>query len=99
MRRRARTDDNQTAIVEALRDIPGVSVAITSALGNGFPDIVVGVGARNYLIEIKDGSKPPSRRELTDDEYDWHERWTGQVDIALCLDDVLEIIGLRGLDS
>lgn len=99
MRRAARIDANQNAIVEALRDIPGVSVAITSQLGAGFPDIVIGFGARNYLIELKDGSKPPSKRELTEDEYEFFAQWRGQVEVALNLDECLEIIGLRGLDS
>ena len=99
MRRSARIDANQNAIVAALRDIPGVTVAITSALGSGFPDIVVGFAGRNYLIELKDGSKPPSKRALTDDEYDFFVTWRGQREIACNLDECLEIIGLRGLDS
>lgn len=39
-RRAARVDANQTKVVEHLRKA-GLSVAITSALGNGFPDLVV----------------------------------------------------------
>lgn len=40
MRRKGKVDGNQTKVVEALRKA-GLSVAITSSLGNGFPDLVV----------------------------------------------------------
>lgn len=80
MRRAARKDDNQTRIVEELRSL-GLSVAVTHMLGNGFPDICVGYRGRNWLFEIKDPDKPPSKRKLTSDEYDWHYSWKGQIDV------------------
>lgn len=94
MRRIARTDANQKPIVEGLREI-GASVAITSQLGTGFPDIVVGYKGRNYLIEIKDGDKPPSQRKLTEDEVDFENKWRGQYAIAESLADAYVIIGAR----
>lgn len=27
------------------------------------------------LIEVKDGSKAPSKRKLTADQAEWHKRW------------------------
>lgn len=39
-RRAAKTDANQTKVVEHLRRA-GLSVAVTSMVGNGFPDLVV----------------------------------------------------------
>lgn len=92
MRRIARIDDNQNEIVKALRAV-GASVAITSAVGQGFPDIVVGFRGYNYLIEIKDGSKPPSKRRLTVDEKDFHAAWNGNVKVANDVDEALKIIG------
>ena len=77
-RRAARVDENQGDIVDALRAI-GCSVAPTSTAGDGFPDLVVGDRGRNYLIEIKDGDKPPSRRVLTQDQIDFHSTWHGQI--------------------
>ena len=44
MRQDARKDANQTQIVDALRGV-GATVAITSMLGHGFPDLVVGYRA------------------------------------------------------
>ncbi len=54
-RKYKRTDANQNEIVEGLRKV-GCTVAVTSAAGDGFPDIVVGrtdiSGERkNWLIE------------------------------------------------
>ncbi len=92
MRLDARTDDNQNEIVQALRDV-GASVAITSALGSGFPDIVAGYRGINYLIEIKDGSKPPSRRRLTPDEQEFHDLWRGAVIVVKDVDEALKAVG------
>lgn len=92
MRLDARTDDNQNEIVQALRAI-GASVAITSALGSGFPDIVAGYRGVNYLIEIKDGSKPPSRRKLTPDEQRFHDLWRGTVIVVNDIDEALKAVG------
>lgn len=94
MRRAARVDANQNEIVQALRDI-GASVAITSMLGSGFPDIVVGYRGRNYLFEIKDGSKPPSERKLTEAEQEFHDLWRGTVFVAKDVNEALvEILGV-----
>lgn len=92
-RRAARTDDNQTEIVQALRQC-GCSVQSLAMVGQGVPDILVGFRGRNWLFEIKDGSKPPSRRSLTDDEQTWHLRWEGQVDTVEHVDDALRLLGL-----
>lgn len=94
MRRKARTDSNQSTIVKALRGIPGVSVAVTSALGNGFVDIVVGRLGVSYLIEIKDENKPPSDRKLTPAEEKFHSEWTGQKAVCKNLDEILKTIGV-----
>lgn len=76
MRRAARTDANQIAIIKALRAI-GASVADTSGAGSGFPDLVVGYRGRNWLLEVKDGRKPPSARRLTNDQEIFAAGWRG----------------------
>jgi hypothetical protein len=70
MRRAARTDDNQTAIVATLRKM-GARVAVLSGLGNGCPDLMIRYAGRWQPVEVKDGAKPPSGRRLTDDEVEW----------------------------
>jgi hypothetical protein len=81
MRRAAKIDRNQPEIVKALRGI-GCTVAITSAVGQGFPDLVVAKARRNWLLEVKDGNLPPSARELTPDQLIFHTSWVGQIDVV-----------------
>ncbi len=94
----ARTDSNQNDIVTALRDL-GATVNITSSLGDGFPDLVVSFQNRWFLIEIKDGSKTPSRQNLTSDEAAFHAKQRAPVYIADSPQDALLIVNnevLRG---
>lgn len=91
MRRAARTDGNQSDVVGHLRRL-GFSVAITSGLGAGFPDLVIGRGGRNWLIELKDPAQPLCKRRLTPDEQLWHQAWRGQVATAETVDEILEAI-------
>lgn len=91
MRRAARVDDNQAEIVKTLRYV-GCSVTSLASIGRGCPDIVVGYNGVNYLMEIKDGSKPPSKRKLTPDEQTWHEEWRGQVAVVESVQDAFRVI-------
>lgn len=92
MRVASKIDTNQPAIVRALRQV-GASVQILSAVGRGCPDIAVGFRGCNYLLELKDGDKVPSKRKLTPDEIEWHDAWHGQVAIVESIDDALRAIG------
>lgn len=92
MRRAAKVDDNQSTIVKALRDV-GATVQTLHAVGQGCPDIIAGYRGINYMIEIKDGSKPPSARKLTQDQLDWHAGWRGSVNVVCSVDDALAVIG------
>jgi hypothetical protein len=68
MRYAARTDENQTAIVKALRDA-GAFVWII-----GLPvDLLVGYGNHTFLVEIKKDSKAL----LTPLQADFFESWCG----------------------
>ena len=83
---RRRTDKNQKEIVTALRAI-GALVFITSMVGHGFPDIVVGYRGKIYLMEIKSGSP------LTPDEETFHHLWAEYACIVNSIEEALEIIG------
>jgi hypothetical protein len=87
-----RTDSNHAEIIKALRKIPNLSVFSTHEVGKGFPDIVIGYKGVNYLIEIKNGNKPPSARKLTDAELKFHNDWKGQIKIVNNLDEVLNLL-------
>ena len=78
MRRAAKVDANQASIVGELRAV-GASVQPLHTVGAGVPDLLVGFRGQNWLIEVKDGSKPPSERKLTAAQVDWHGAWRGQV--------------------
>ena len=101
MRMRGRVDANQPELVSQLRSIPGVKVAITSSLGGGFPDLVIGYRGVNYFVELKDGDKPPSKRKLTSDEKRWHKMWDGYGQVATCknLEECLGVIGIEIFDE
>jgi Holliday junction resolvase len=94
MRRAAKIDANQPEIVEALRRA-GATVQSMAAIGSGCPDILVGFGLRTVLLEIKDGSKPPSGRELTKDQIKWHMEWRGGACMVVnSVDEALAAIGV-----
>ena len=76
MRRAANVDANQKEIVEFFRD-EGATVAVTSMVGAGFPDLVIGYMGRNILVEIKDGKKPPSKKRLRDEQLAFFNSWGG----------------------
>lgn len=88
-----RIDANQPDIVQALRTM-GASVQSLASVGKGCPDLLVGFLGANYAIEIKDESKPPSKRVLTPDQVVWHYGWRGQVAIVKSIDEAFEVCGL-----
>ena len=92
MRRAAKVDANQTEIVQALRQI-GAVVQSLAAVGNGCPDLLVGYRNRLFLLEIKDGKKPPSAQKLTPDQVEWHRVWAGHVVVVNSVDGALRAIG------
>jgi hypothetical protein len=85
-----RVDSNQPEIVAAFRAL-GYSVHHTHMVGDGFVDIVVGKQGQDALVEIKDGSKPPSQRRLTPDEARFHATWKGRVVVVETTDDVARL--------
>jgi len=94
MRRARRVDSNQAAIVALLRAL-GCVVEVTSDVGRGFPDLVVKTKrGRVLLIEVKDGSKPPSARKLTADEHALSRRWVGHFAIVATDEDARWVAAL-----
>lgn len=93
MRRAARVDANQDAIVSALR-AAGASVQPLSAVGQGCPDLLAGFRGTNYLLECKNGAKTPGNRPLTADQKEWIPAWRGAVCVVLSPDEALRAIGV-----
>lgn len=92
MRRAAKVDANQSEIVAALRGV-GCSVQPLHAVGGGVFDLLVGKGGTNWLVECKDGSKPPSARRLTPDQREWHDAWRGNVAVVKDVSEALTLVG------
>jgi hypothetical protein len=84
-----RTDNNQPAIIQALRDI-GCSVQDLSQLGRGCPDILIGFHMMNFLLEIKNCEDRAPR--LTECEQRWIKSWAGQVAVVTNVADAIAII-------
>lgn len=97
MRRAAKVDENQRAIVIALRQA-GASVEFLSAVGRGVPDLLVGHRLQTHLLEVKDGGKSASRRQLTADQRYWHLWWTGRPPVVvLTPEEALAAIGVKAV--
>ena len=69
-------------------------MALTSDLGSGYPDILVGWRGMNFWFECKDPNQPPSKRKLTDDEKDFHLAWSGQIAVIETVEDALDVMCL-----
>ncbi len=86
-----RTDANQREIVDTFRQL-GATVQILSDVGKGCPDLVVGIHGINFLVEVKDGSKPPSKQKLTEHEQVFFDIWRGQVCVIKNQDEAVRLI-------
>ena len=93
MRRAARVDSNHAEIREAFRKL-GCSWLDLSSMGQGCPDACVGYGGLCQLVEVKDGSKSPSRRALRPLQRDFRDNWTGGLRIVENLADVAETVSM-----
>lgn len=92
MRRAAKIDANQPAVVAALRKA-GAKVQSLAAIGAGVPDLLVAFRQQLYLLEVKDGAKIPSAQKLTEDQVSWHTAWGSPVHVVNSPDAALRAIG------
>ena len=86
-----RVDANQASIVKVFRGL-GVSVQHLSDVGKGCPDLLLGIFGKNYLVELKNGSRPPSGQKLTPHEETFFMTWKGQVSIIKSEDEAINFI-------
>ena len=86
-----RVDANQPQIVADLRKC-GFLVAVTSDVGRGFGDIVIGDPRRLtiFLCEVKN---PEERWKLTPSEEKFHELWFGIIHVIETTEDALKLLG------
>lgn len=85
-----KADANQPAIVKALRNA-GCTVEHLHAVGKGCPDLLCAIDGQVFLIEIKDGAKPPSAQALTADQIIWHRDWKAEVHVVNSIEAALAV--------
>ncbi len=86
-RYRQRKDRNQSEIVKALESI-GCDVYVLHTPC----DLLVCVGSRNLLLEVKDGAKVPSARKLTPDQIKFHASARGQKAVVTSVDEAIRVV-------
>jgi hypothetical protein len=90
-----RTDANQAAIVKALRDIPGVTVAVDH------DDILCGRNGVTFWFEVK-RPETVSKKEgavcssqLKKSQKKLMANWTGHYSVVWSIEQILEEIGVK----
>jgi hypothetical protein len=90
VRRAAKVDANHAEIVGYFRKF-GCSVLNISQLKN-CGDLVVAKCQKTVIVEVKDGSKPPSARKLTKGEGEFSNAWQGIYAVVEDLSDVIALV-------
>lgn len=93
-RYKAKVDANHGDVVTALRGV-GAGVQSLAGVGDGCPDLLVAFRGAWHVLEVKDGSKPPSKRKLTPEEQMWLLRFDelAPVYVVNSVEEALEVIG------
>lgn len=78
-----KTDSNQQSIIDHFRQL-GYSVKDMSAVGQGFPDLIVSKMGDNILIEVKTESG-----KLTTDQMKFISLWNSAVYLVRDAEDIL----------
>lgn len=104
MTRARKVDRNQAEVVAEFRRL-GCSVQVLSAVGQGVPDLLVGVPRRRDLpfagivvfsavdgINLTVEIKDGPKAKLTPDQTVWHREWKGQVCVVRNLEDVRNLV-------
>jgi hypothetical protein len=95
-----RVDANQTKLVQLFRQV-GLSVAITSGVGDGFPDSVIGglmpcaCGSGRRVKQTKIVEIKTPKGILTSDQQEFHQIWRGQIDTIRSEEEALGLVGRR----
>ena len=87
MRRAAKVDGNHVAVMLRFRSY-GFSVLSLARLGDGAPDLLVARNGLTAVVEVKDGSKPPSRRKLRPAQVEFLSSWRGATYVVERLEQV-----------
>lgn len=97
MTRGRRIDGNQKRLDELARNVGAVVLHVSAAPELGFDRLLIRSG-QMYIVEVKDGTKPPSARQLTEGEQKAKakvESAGGKYWVIESDDDLLRMFGLR----
>lgn len=83
MRRAAKRDANHKPVVDTFRAL-GCSVFETDRVGEGFPDLVLGMLGENILIEIKNPETHYGRAGLSGSQSAFNDGWRGAKVVVIC---------------
>lgn len=86
-----KVDANQPQIAADLRKL-GFLVAVTSDLGRGFGDMVVG-DPRTLTVFLFEVKNPEERWKLTESEIEFHALWHGMVYVIETTEMALGLMG------
>jgi hypothetical protein len=90
MRLAARRDANEDQIVSALE---ACGAFVKKINDGGTFDLLVWYRGNTLLLEVKDGRKSPSARELSPAEQKFHDAWPGDnLHIVLSPEDALALL-------
>jgi hypothetical protein len=53
---------------------------------------LVGINGQNFLLEIKDGSKPSSKQNLTPEQQTFHANWKGELRVVNSVKEALAFL-------
>lgn len=94
---RRRKDNNQRAIVDALRSA-GATVEV---LDPPLPDLLIGWRGRNLLAEVKNPEtrygrgKTDNAAQTQEHQREWREAWKGKAHLVSSIDEALALIATR----
>lgn len=86
LRRAAKVDSNQPAIVDAVRRI-GARVLHLHQVGKGCPDLLVCFRGRNVLLEVKLPGEAPNK-----DQVEFISTWGGELHIVRTPDEAVRAL-------
>jgi len=79
-----RRDQNERIIIQALR---AAGASVHQLTGRDTPDLVVGYGGRNYMMEVKSARRRPSQGQRA-----FSDNWRGQVCVVQSPEQAIAII-------
>ena len=86
--RAAKIDGNQTDIVKAILErVHGSSVKSLATVGDGFPDLLVGVQGLNILLEVK-----MPKGKLRPKQSAFRDGWHGQCATVTSAEDAVKMV-------